>query len=196
MSEEIATSQTFQLLLSTTEELIRERGCKNTTLQEIMNRTGLSKGAIYHYVKSKDELFGLVLKSRMESRNEKFFASVSAGSGVANPLMAITEGIRQSQQKNDVSNQIFIYLLSHKDDPVIDTIVTQMYEHGLANGMKWIETGQEKGAIPAELDAKKTAELFQLIVYGLRIRSLISPEATVFTEEDFHHFMEKTLLDQ
>ncbi|WP_175471903.1 helix-turn-helix domain-containing protein [Paenibacillus naphthalenovorans] len=41
---------TFQFILSTTEQLIKEKGCQQTTLQDIMERTGLSKGAIYHYV--------------------------------------------------------------------------------------------------------------------------------------------------
>ena len=56
----------FQNILLTTEELILEKGCRNTTLKDIIERTGLSKGAIYHYVASKDELFGLILKTKIE----------------------------------------------------------------------------------------------------------------------------------
>lgn len=193
MSKEIATTQTFHLLLSTTEELIHEKGCKNTTLQEIMNRTGLSKGAIYHYVKSKDELFGLVLKSRLESVNEGFFASVKNGEGLDHPLSVISQGIKHAQEKNDVTNLIFIYLLSQTDNPAIEQMLKQVYQHGVETGMKWIETGQKNGVIPHHLDAKKTAELFQLISYGFRIRSIISPDSTYFTVDDMHGMMERTL---
>ncbi|ALS22500.1 MULTISPECIES: TetR/AcrR family transcriptional regulator [Paenibacillus] len=63
---------TFQFILSTTEQLIKEKGCQQTTLQDIMERTGLSKGAIYHYVKSKDELFGKILLGYMEELNHSF----------------------------------------------------------------------------------------------------------------------------
>ncbi|WP_245602145.1 TetR/AcrR family transcriptional regulator [Peribacillus kribbensis] len=46
-----------------------EIGCKNTTLQEIIKASGLSKGAIYHYVSSKDELFGLIFQNKLQEIN-------------------------------------------------------------------------------------------------------------------------------
>jgi AcrR family transcriptional regulator len=50
MIESLSKNPSFQLLLTSTEQLIQEKGCKNTTLKDIIEQTGLSKGAIYHYV--------------------------------------------------------------------------------------------------------------------------------------------------
>ena len=61
----IYENPTFQHILAITEELILEKGCRHTTLKSIIERTGLSKGAIYHYVDSKDELFRLILQSKV-----------------------------------------------------------------------------------------------------------------------------------
>ncbi|WP_084731330.1 TetR/AcrR family transcriptional regulator [Seinonella peptonophila] len=55
-----------------TEELILERRCHRTTLQDILQKAGVSKGAIYHYVNSKDELFALILKQKLVQVDERF----------------------------------------------------------------------------------------------------------------------------
>ena len=66
------TSLTLKAVLETTERLAAEIGCQNTTLQEIIKRSGMSKGAIYHYVQSKDELFGLILEEHMIRKVEEY----------------------------------------------------------------------------------------------------------------------------
>lgn len=53
--------QTWEKLLDETERLIKEKGCQKTTLKDIMERTGLTKGGIYHYVESKNELFAQLM---------------------------------------------------------------------------------------------------------------------------------------
>lgn len=77
----IHQNPSFQLLLTATEELILEKGCQQTTLQDIMKRSGLSKGAIYHYVKSKDELLGLLLQRRFAAISQRFYQTVREGEG-------------------------------------------------------------------------------------------------------------------
>ncbi|MDF2935058.1 MAG: transcriptional regulator BetI [Paenibacillaceae bacterium] len=78
------TSPTLKAVLETTEQLAAEIGCQNTTLQEIIKRSGMSKGAIYHYVQSKDELFGLILEEHMIKKVEDY-RSKAAGLHQAPP---------------------------------------------------------------------------------------------------------------
>ncbi|GIM45432.1 hypothetical protein DNHGIG_09810 [Collibacillus ludicampi] len=191
---ELITNPTLDRLLSTTEQIIRERGCRRTTLQEIMNRSGLSKGAIYHYVTSKDELFGLIFKSRMEAVNTRFFEAVkSARRELDQPLKAITEGLRHIHNEKDVSNQIFIYLLSQQENPAIREMLREIYDHSVRTAAIWIETGQKNGVIPDSLDARKMADMFVVLSYGLRARSMISTEAVSFSMDDFHELMHHML---
>lgn len=79
MDRESKRKNTKKLLLDVTRALVQERGCHKMTLNDIIKRTGLSKGAIYHYVKSKDELLALVLQERIEETNDRFFAEVNQG---------------------------------------------------------------------------------------------------------------------
>ncbi len=48
--------QTVEKILDAAERLFAEKGYAHTTLQDVIDATGLSKGAVYHHFKSKEEL--------------------------------------------------------------------------------------------------------------------------------------------
>ncbi|MDF2681508.1 MAG: TetR/AcrR family transcriptional regulator [Brevibacillus sp.] len=192
--QSIHQNPSFQLLLTITEELIEEKGCHQTTLQDIIKRSGLSKGAIYHYVKSKDELLGLLLRKRLERIGTQFYEKVHQGEhNLHSPLAAISDALRHIHDPKDVTNLIFIYLLSKKDDPTIGKMLTAIYERSVQNSQEWIELGQKNGVIPASLDAEKTATLFTILTYGIRVQTVVSPDMKTFGAEDVFQIMYQTL---
>ncbi|WP_182480665.1 TetR/AcrR family transcriptional regulator [Peribacillus asahii] len=186
----------FQNILLATEELILEKGCRNTTLKDIIERTGLSKGAIYHYVASKDELFGLVFKSKIEHENEKFNQIVKhtmEGTPDAGPFEMVTQFFHSRQNLKDVGNIIFIYLLSQEDEKV-KSILKSVYQYSKATSVQWIEIGQQHGVIPQNIDAEKMATLFMTFSYGLRVTQILSPsEGEQVATSDIFEFLSQTL---
>ena len=48
--------QTVEKILSAAERLFAQKGYAKTTLQDIIDTTGLSKGAVYHHFQSKEEI--------------------------------------------------------------------------------------------------------------------------------------------
>jgi len=175
MKESSQLNASFQLILEVTTLLIEEKGCRLTTMQDIIDRSGLSKGAIYHYVSSKDELFGLILKFRMELLNAKFFEEVSKSDAreINPPLQVIVEGIFDHSEHQNVTNKIFIYLLGRMESQKVEEIVREIYVYTLDTSRKWIEVGQQKGVIPAAIDAEKMALIFITFMYGLRVQKTI-----------------------
>jgi AcrR family transcriptional regulator len=191
----VNTNTSFQLILDTTEELIREKGCRQTTLQDIIGKSGLSKGAIYHYVNGKDELLGLVLKARIEQMNTKFHEIVNnpKSQGLENPLQLIATGMAQTSHHEDVTNKIFIYLLSQMDNPKVSEIMKGVYEYTLKTCIQWIEAGQKGGVIPATVDKAKVAEGMLMFMYGLRVQNTIRQEAGSMSMQDMMQFMFRSL---
>ncbi|WP_257009701.1 TetR/AcrR family transcriptional regulator [Evansella halocellulosilytica] len=180
-------------LLSITEQLIHEKGCKKTTLQDIIQRSGLSKGAIYHYVRSKDELFGLILQIKMEKINDEFLKEKENETGLEGPLHAISNGMKYVTDEADVTNNIFIYLLGRKEEPAIADILSHIYEHSIQLSVSWIEAGQRAGVIADTLDANQTAMMFMTFSYGLRVRAMIDPSSMSDASQEFHELMRNTL---
>ena len=48
--------RTVEKILEVSLALFNEKGYEKTTIQDIVNALGMSKGAIYHHFKSKDEI--------------------------------------------------------------------------------------------------------------------------------------------
>jgi AcrR family transcriptional regulator len=195
MKENPQLNSSFQLILSVTEQLIEEKGCRQTTMQDIIDRTGLSKGAIYHYVTGKDELFGLILKARTEQINTKFFEIVTKEEtvGISDPLNVIANGAAKHSTGQDVTNKIFIYLLGRMDNQKVEEILKDVYSHSLATSTKWIEVGQEEGVIPLVVDAEKMATLFLTFMYGLRVQNTVNKDSSNLNMGDIFQVMFRSL---
>lgn len=52
--------ETVKLILDVASKLFSKKGYDNTSLQDIIDETKLSKGAIYHHFKSKEDIFMLI----------------------------------------------------------------------------------------------------------------------------------------
>ncbi|NOU94667.1 TetR family transcriptional regulator [Paenibacillus sp. LMG 31456] len=187
MKRELKREQTTKLLLDTTQALISEKGCSKTTLSDIMERSGLSKGAIFHYVQGKDELLALVLEARLEAISARFFDAVHQEDTpqFKAPMQEITNSLSILSDPSDVTNQILMYLLSKSDQPAVSEVIQRFYEQAVSASKQWILAGQQHNVIPAAVNADKTAELFVLLSYGFRMRAATAPQAISFGISDF-----------
>lgn len=67
--------RTVQKILDTAEQLFIEKGYDRASLQDIIQATGLSKGAIYHHFASKEDIFYTVC-DRIGRRNAQVLSQV------------------------------------------------------------------------------------------------------------------------
>lgn len=66
--------ETVNLILETASRLFVEKGYERTSVQDIVNELGgLSKGAIYHHFKSKEEMLVAVTNKMSEESNKMLF---------------------------------------------------------------------------------------------------------------------------
>lgn len=194
MKQEERRQQTTKLLLDSTKELIREKGCHSITMKDIMEKSGLSKGAIFHYVNSKDEIFAWVLQERLEETNNQFMNEVDQDHPTFdNPMQKITESLSALEDGQDVTNKVLMYLLGKEDQPLVADVLKQYYERSVHVSKQWIMTGQEHGVIPESVDTDKTAEMFVLLSLGLRLRSSIPLAWNSFNIQDYSLFMRDML---
>jgi AcrR family transcriptional regulator len=67
-------------LLEAASETFLEKGYLDSTLDDIARRAGLSKGAVYSNFDSKQEVFGILLKQRLERMREIIAAATDSAS--------------------------------------------------------------------------------------------------------------------
>ena len=75
MSRNKYPEETIKLILDAATRLFTEKGFEKTSLQDIMNQTKLSKGAIYHHFTSKEDIF-IKICENTSKRTELLLAKV------------------------------------------------------------------------------------------------------------------------
>ncbi|WP_232229187.1 TetR/AcrR family transcriptional regulator, partial [Paenibacillus zanthoxyli] len=196
LKQEQRREQTIGQLLNATKELLRDRGCHSITLKDIMEKSELSKGAIFHYVKSKDEIFAWVLQERLEEINKHFMNEViQAPTTFDGPMQVISRNLEALEDANDVTNKVLMYLLGKEDEPAVAEVLKNYYERSVYLSKQWIVSGQRHGVILESVDPEKTAEMFVLLSLGLRVRSSFPIKNPSSTAQDLSAYMVSILKD-
>ena len=194
MKQEQRREQTIKLLLDTVKELVHVKGCHSITMKDIMDKSGLSKGAIFHYVKTKDEIFVWILQGRLEETNRSFMNEVEQNrQSFDEPMRTISESIALYEDAQDVTNKVLLYLLGKEDQPMIAEALKEYYERSVNLSKEWIETGKKHGVIPESVDSEQTADMFVLLTLGLRVRASIPDAPAAFNAHNFSSWISRVL---
>jgi AcrR family transcriptional regulator len=77
---------TIRSLLEAAQELFAERGFAETTVDDVVARAGLAKGALYHHFRSKEEVFAAVVDAMQRSLATSVVAASLKGEGAIDRL--------------------------------------------------------------------------------------------------------------
>lgn len=164
-------------ILEASENLFAEKGFDATTMQDIMARSGLSKGAIYHHFKSKEEI--------MQALGDKMFFDNNPFDEIRkrtewNGLQKIRELLKlnQSDKKRNDFNMAAVPIL--KDPQILATAVEANRRVLTPLWRELLEEGKADGSIKTEY-AKELSELLPLINFWL-MPSIFPADA-----EEIHH---------
>ncbi|WP_339257778.1 TetR/AcrR family transcriptional regulator [Paenibacillus sp. FSL R5-0713] len=198
MKNEDRRKHTTAQLLSATKELLREKACHAVTLKEIMERSGLSKGAIFHYVRTKDEIFIWVLMEHLEAVHSAVLSTIDEADikTFEGPMQMIASNLVGLEEQGSITNKVLLYLLGKEDEPRVSEALQQFHDRSVSYSMQWIELGIKHGVINRSINAEQMGELFVLLSMGLRVRtSMHTRGRTHLDSADIANFM-STLLKQ
>ncbi|MEK8127581.1 TetR/AcrR family transcriptional regulator [Paenibacillus filicis] len=194
MKQEERRKETIRLLIATVHTLLGTKSCDEIRMKDITRASGLSTGAVFHYVNSMEELFALVLNKHLEEVNDRFMERVDMETNnFQGPFQAITQGLAQLEDPEEMTNKMLMYLLGKSGQPPVAASLQAFYEYWVRLSRTWIETGQQHGVIPDTVRAGWAAELFVLISFGLRTRSMIPSGSHTFRAVDFSDFIQTML---
>lgn len=128
-------------------EVFAEKGYSGTRVEEVAKRAGVSKGLLYLYFKTKEELFKAVVKSVVIPRVDSLLLAVqktelSSEEFVRGPLAAFMKRIPESPVA------VVIRLLiaeGHRYPDLVDFYWDNVVSKGLAALSQVVERGVERG---------------------------------------------------
>lgn len=151
---------TVERILDVSQRLFLEKGYENTTIQDIVDELGgLTKGAVYHHFKSKEEIMDAV-GDRMFNENNPFKAVMNRKD--LNGLQKLKEMIRLNQSDEARADMNIQSLPILKNPRILAGMIEANRNYLTPYFQKLIEEGNQDGSINTEY-AYEVAELIPLL---------------------------------
>ena len=149
-------------ILNTATQLFIQKGSEKTSMQDIAQTAGISKGAIYHHFKSKDEIVLAVIRSRQELMEEEMKQWLKATENLTGreQLQTILKSNLESQTARATDGILGEY---EKDAGFILTMMRDNLRIGAPLVSDIIKKGMADGSLRTQYP-DQAAEVFLLLV--------------------------------
>ncbi len=180
--------ETRNRLLDTAEIVFNERGVSRTSLAEIAEAAGVTRGAIYWHFKNKLDLFNAMMERvilPVEEVTEEF-----ADGQIADPVCNIRDrsvAILKDLGRNPQMQRVFD-IMSHKCEYVDDMApLKDRHLEGRGRCVQHVEEGFRqairKGRLPKGTDARLAAVGLHALIDGLIMNWLLDPKYFSFERD-------------
>ncbi len=147
-------------IVETAIELLATKGYNNLTLDEIAEKLKISKGALYSYFKSKDDIIREIYKSS-STTIQKIINEASRGHDFKQIMETIFE-LTSGKYKNHTCIYFETYALSWHEE-ILKAIMKMEYEKDFEATHKFIECLVNKKCARADVDPQVLAHLFRAV---------------------------------
>ena len=180
-TESMADNPTKENILISSFRVFLEKGYEKASMNELVRASKVSKGAFYHYFKSKEELFDATI--------EKYFFEIASPVVVFEPSADKTflENVqfyitRKNEEVMKVMQKLEVAFTVNYMNIILEAM--KLFEHHKKRSLKLldaeleiyqkiIETAQQKGKVRTDVDANLLAKHFYFLLDGFKFHVLI-----------------------
>ena len=153
MAKKYNSQATIEAILSVSERLFLEKGFDKTSMKDIAETAGISKGAIYHHFQSKDEIIEAVMEKQahtVTAAMEGWLADADSLNG-REKLQFLLEKNIESQEAHCLDDIMSVrmksaeFVLSYMQDCVNkdSVFISEIMKEGIADGSLATEFPEE-----------------------------------------------------
>lgn len=157
-------------ILAKSGALFARKGYHATSMDDIVKKSGLSKGALYGYFKSKEDLFLALSDKQLESVIGNMRAAFSEKDSAKEKLMKAAEiHFRQIRNPNDVWCTTLEYWIESSKVPAFEKRICRRYDLAHKFLAEIIDEGKKKGEFRKDLDSAVISTILLATVRGLAV---------------------------
>ncbi|UYZ23329.1 TetR/AcrR family transcriptional regulator [Mesobacillus jeotgali] len=177
-----------QEILQSAHVCFAEKGFEASTVDDIVAHSGLSKGAIYNYFKSKDEIYLALMEGQTNNSGSEFTKAIAERKTALDKLNYLFEAY-QDNDPNDEENKgqaivHFEFRLYSTRNPKLKKVLTDRYKDFFVSLLtRIINEGQIAGEFNKELDPGIYADIFWGMVSGVTL------QATILEDYQYKHIL-------
>jgi AcrR family transcriptional regulator len=149
--------------------LISKKGIENTSLSDIAHETGISKGTLYYYYATRNDLIFDIAVDHIERISNDLFTLIDRIKGPSSPETVLTAMV-ETILKAETRSRLHLYLIREAltENKVLEERFIETYQHWF----KTMEQGLEK-ILPGQSDLEVLAAILVAVLDGLVIQSML-----------------------
>lgn len=170
-----------QEILHSAHACFAKKGFEASTVDDIVAHSGISKGAIYNYFKSKDEIYLALMDGQTNETGTKFTKAISKRETALDKLNYLIDAYLNNDP-NDEENKDhalvhFEFRLYSTRKPDLKKALTERYKSFFVNLLVGIiNEGQSTGEFKKEIVPVMYADIFWAMVNGVTLQATILDE--------------------
>jgi AcrR family transcriptional regulator len=164
-------------ILEATLRVLARQGYARTSLMDIANEVGMSKGAVHYHFPTKEALITQVLEHAVDAVAERTRKVWTAGE---NPLMAMRSALRElwavrSALSDDVKVVADLLAQSMHDANLREPLATY-YRFAFSQVEEHLQTAQSLG-LRSKIDPNFVPRILHALLDGLALQKIVDPES-------------------
>lgn len=186
--------QKKQYILEKARDVFMEKGFKSVTMKDIVEACEISRGGLYLYFGSTEELLLEVLKADADEADDVFTNRITEDDTAADILTLFLKEQKKEllRKKNSLTVAIYEYFFLHKTEK--NNMLRRQFDAGVRVLEKLIEAGIASGEFYCE-NPRGAASNIMYVLEGLKINSQTMGIAEEMVDEQLLYIMEGLLID-
>lgn len=161
--------QKKKYIVETARKVFMEKGFKTVTMKDIVEACDISRGGLYLYFESTNQIFMEVLKLESEETDDVFSRSISEDATAVDILLLfLKEQKKEILRKKDTLTQAIYEFYFANNLPKKDNVLKKQFDSAVKVIEKLIEVGVDNGEFVCE-DCAGMARNIMYVLEGMKI---------------------------
>ena len=165
------SAQKKKYILDTARKVFVEKGFKSVTMKDIVEACEISRGGLYLYFESTDQILMEVLQMEADETDDVFTEQIAREYTAADILTLFLKEQKKEllQNKDNLTVAVYEYFFAHKPTDK-NNMLRRQFDAGVKVIEKLIETGIDSGEFYCE-NPKGAAANIMYVLEGLKINA-------------------------
>ncbi len=163
--------QKKQYILDTARKVFAEKGYKSVTMKDIVEACEISRGGLYLYFDSTEQILLETLQMEAQETDDVFSVQITQEDTAADILLLFLKEQKKEllQKKNSLTVAVYEYFFAHKSTDK-NNMLRKQFDSGVKVLEKLIEAGIASGEFYCE-DPKGAASNIMYVLEGMKINA-------------------------
>ncbi len=186
--------QKKQYILEKARKVFMEKGFKDVTMKDIVEACEISRGGLYLYFSSTEEILLEVLDAEANEIDDVFTSRIAEDDTAADILTLFLKEQKKEllRKKNNLNTAVYEYFFLHKKDK--DNMLRKQFDAGVRVIEKLIEAGIASGEFYCE-DPGGAASNIMYVLEGLKINAQTMGITEEMVDEQLLYIMQGLIIE-